>query len=195
MEDIYIKIVNELERLDNVPVSELNTELSKLRMHFNDWEAFADISLRSVPLEPYREGYEKRKKMVDGEEYMSYKDFQILVPIYKGLHGIDAINKEMQSIFNPKDSHKKEINIGETLFREEDKVIQLTNQPEDNIYNGDIGIISRIVTSPKKEIYIDFDNNLVKYTPTNFSNFLYSILLYPFTKGIITTLNSDPCDL
>lgn len=79
MEDIYIKIVNELERLDNVPVSELNTELSKLRMHFNDWEAFADISLRSVPLEPYREGYEKRKKMVDGEEYMSYKDFQSLM--------------------------------------------------------------------------------------------------------------------
>ena len=128
---------------------------------------------------------------------MSYKDFQILVPIYKGLHGIDAINKEMQNIFNPKDSHKKEINIGETLFREEDKVIQLTNQPEDNIYNGDIGIISRIVTSPKKEIYIDFDNNLVKYTPTNFSNFRlayaisihksqgseFKVVIMPLVKG------------
>ena len=128
---------------------------------------------------------------------LSYKDFQILVPIYKGLHGIDAINKEMQNIFNPKDTHKKEINIGETLFREEDKVIQLTNQPEDNIYNGDIGIISRIVTSPKKEIYIDFDNNLVKYTPSNFSNFRlayaisihksqgseFKVVIMPLVKG------------
>lgn len=137
------------------------------------------------------------KEIANTYKDMSYKDFQILVPIYKGLHGIDAINKEMQSIFNPKDSHKKEINIGETLFREEDKVIQLTNQPEDNIYNGDIGIISRIVTSPKKEIYIDFDNNLVKYTPTNFSNFRlayaisihksqgseFKVVIMPLVKG------------
>ena len=78
------------------------------------------------------------KEIANTYKDMSYKDFQKLVTKHKGLHGIDATNKEMQNIFNPKDSHKKEINIGETLFREEDKVIQLTNQPEDNIYNGDI---------------------------------------------------------
>ena len=43
--------------------------------------------------------------------------------------------------------------------------------PDDNVYNGDIGLIDRIVTSPKKEIYIDFDSNVVKYTPSNFNNF------------------------
>ena len=102
---------------------------------------------------------------------VSYKDFQILVPMYKGINGIDNINERIKNIYNPKSKDKKEIVIGDTNFRENDKVIQLTNQPEDNIYNGDIGVIERIVTSPKKEIYIDYDGNIVKYVPSNFNNF------------------------
>lgn len=101
----------------------------------------------------------------------SYKDFQILAPMYKGPVGIDEINKHLQGIFNPKAKSKKELKIGEVTFREGDKVIQLTNMPDDNVYNGDIGIISRITTTPKKEIEIDFDNNTVRYTPANFINF------------------------
>ena len=102
---------------------------------------------------------------------LSYKNFQILAPMYKGLNGIDAINKKVASIFNPKCKNKKEKEIGETLFREKDKVIQLTNMPDDNVYNGDIGLIEKIITNPKKEIHIDFDGNIVKYTPANFNNF------------------------
>ena len=102
---------------------------------------------------------------------ISYKKFQILAPMYKTYTGIDEINNRLQTIFNPKDTSKKELRIGEVTFREQDKVIQLTNMPEDNVYNGDIGIIDRIVTSPKKEIHIDFDGNIVKYTPTNFNCF------------------------
>lgn len=101
----------------------------------------------------------------------SYKDFQILAPMYKTIAGIDEINRNLQNIFNPKDKVKKEIRIGEVIFREGDKVIQLTNMPDDNVYNGDIGIISKISTSPKKEVEIDFDNNTVRYTPANFNNF------------------------
>ena len=95
--------------------------------------------------------------------------FQILVPMYKGLHGIDLINDKVQEIFNPKDSSKTEIKIGDTIYREGDKVIQLTNMPDENVYNGDIGIIKEIL--PKKEIRIDYDGNVVKYTPSIFNNF------------------------
>lgn len=111
---------------------------------------------------------------------LSYKKFQILAPMYKGLNGIDEINRQVQDIFNPKNNHKKENRIGEVVFREEDKVIQLTNMPDDNVYNGDIGLISSIMTSPKKEVHIDFDNNIVKYTPANFINFrlAYSISIH-----------------
>lgn len=111
---------------------------------------------------------------------VSYKNFQILAPMYKTLAGIDEINKHIQTIFNPKEKNKKELNVGEVTFKEGDKVIQLTNMPEENVYNGDIGIIDKIVTSPKKEITIDYDGTLVKYTPTNFNNFrlAYSISIH-----------------
>lgn len=111
---------------------------------------------------------------------ISYKKFQILAPMYKGLNGIDEINKNVQNIFNIKDKNKKELRIGEVTFREEDKVIQLTNMPDDNIYNGDIGVIETIRTNTKKEIHIDFDNNIVKYTPANYNNFrlAYSISIH-----------------
>ena len=111
---------------------------------------------------------------------MNYKKFQILAPMYKGLNGIDEINNKVQDIFNPKSSSKKEHKIGDVIFREEDKVIQLTNMPDDNVYNGDIGLIDRITLSPKKEIHIDFDDNIVRYTPANFINFrlAYSISIH-----------------
>ena len=97
-----------------------------------------------------------------------YKDFQILVPMYKTINGIDNINKIAQDIFNPKDPKKNEIKVGDVIYRENDKVLELTNMPDENIYNGDIGIISKI---DKKDIYIDFYGNIVKFTPANFINF------------------------
>lgn len=101
----------------------------------------------------------------------SYKNFQVLAPIYKTENGIDNINRSLQELFNPRNHSKKEIQIGEEIYREGDKVLQLTNMPDDNVYNGDIGIIKEINTRPRKEVYIDFDDNLVKYTPNTFLNF------------------------
>lgn len=101
----------------------------------------------------------------------SYKNFQILAPMYKTLNGIDNINNKLQTTFNKKSSKKKEIIVNDEVYREGDKVIQLTNMPDENVYNGDIGIIDRVVSSTKKEIYIDFDGNIVKYTQANFINF------------------------
>ena len=101
----------------------------------------------------------------------SYKDFQVLAPMYKTINGIDNINNKLKDIFNKKDKNKEEISVGEVIYREGDKVIQLTNMPDDNVYNGDIGIISKIVTKNNKEIYIDFDGNIVRYTSANFNKF------------------------
>ena len=110
----------------------------------------------------------------------NYNDFQILAPMYKGINGIDAINKVIQNIYNPKTGLLREIKIGDFSFRDNDKVIQLSNMPDDNVYNGDIGIIDRVVTGNKKEIMIDFNGNIVKYTPSSFHNFklAYSISIH-----------------
>lgn len=98
----------------------------------------------------------------------SYKDFQVLVPMYKTMNGIDNLNKAIQEIFNPKSPKKKEIAVGDVIYREHDKILQLTNMPDENIFNGDIGIVDSI---DKKEIIIDFDGNLVRFTPSNFNKF------------------------
>lgn len=105
---------------------------------------------------------------------MDYKKFQVLAPMYKTLNGIDELNIQLQAIFNPKKSSKKEIIINGIVFREQDKVIQLTNMPEENVFNGDIGLIDSIENGQKKEVTINFDGNLVKYTASNFNKFKHA---------------------
>ena len=101
---------------------------------------------------------------------LNYHDFQILVPMYKGMNGIDILNQKVKAIYNPSNYHLGSLKVGDIVFQEGDKVIQLTNLPDDNVYNGDIGIISQI-NSQKKEIYIDYDGNVIKYTPSTFQQF------------------------
>lgn len=100
----------------------------------------------------------------------NYKNFQIMAPTYLGLNGIDILNKTLQDIFNPNDGSKKEYKSGNITYRENDKVLELVNMPDDNVFNGDIGIIEEIIPatiseSKREEIYINFDGNIIKYLP------------------------------
>ena len=111
-----------------------------------------------------------------------YKRLQVLAPMYKGENGIDALNKELQDVFNPKTLEKREIKSANVIFREQDKILQLVNMPEENVFNGDIGIIRYIKygntsKSKKDEIYVDFDGNLVKYTPKDFSKIKHGFII------------------
>ncbi len=103
-------------------------------------------------------------------------DFQVMAPMYYGEVGIDNLNIELQKIFNPPNIEKKEIKVGNIIYRENDKILQLVNLPDENIYNGDIGFIRKIIDSTsseskKTEIYVDFDGNIVKFMPKDFSQF------------------------
>ncbi|MBR3897867.1 MAG: ATP-dependent RecD-like DNA helicase [Bacilli bacterium] len=107
-----------------------------------------------------------------------YKRVQLLAPMYKGENGIDLLNKELQEVFNPPKVSKKEIKYGDVIFRENDKVLQLVNMPDENIFNGDIGIIRYIKTNKgQNEIYVDFDGNVVKYTPKNFASIKHGYII------------------
>ena len=116
------------------------------------------------------------------EKGYDYKRLQILAPMYKGENGIDNLNKELQDVFNPKTSEKREIKSGNVIFRENDKILQLVNMPEENVFNGDIGVIKYIKygntsKSKKDEIYVDFDGNLVKYTPKDFVKIKHGFII------------------
>ncbi len=106
-----------------------------------------------------------------------YKRVQIMAPMYAGVNGIDNLNKELQNIFNPK-TNQNEIKYGDVIFRENDKILQLVNLPEENIYNGDIGIIKNIVKIENKTfIYIDFDGNLVKYETKDLNKITHGFVI------------------
>ena len=116
------------------------------------------------------------------EKGYDYKRLQILAPMYKGENGIDNLNKELQEIFNPNSKEKREIKSGNVIFREHDKILQLVNMPDENVFNGDIGVIKYIKygntsKSKKDEIYVDFDGNLVKYTPKDFAKIKHGFII------------------
>ncbi|PAB00192.1 SF1B family DNA helicase RecD2 [Enterococcus canintestini] len=96
------------------------------------------------------------------------QDIQLLAPMYRGPAGIDALNKMMQEIFNPNDGTKKEVSFHDQVYRIGDKVLQLVNSPEDNVFNGDMGQIVGIILAKDSEdkvdeLVIQFDANEVTY--------------------------------
>ncbi len=110
------------------------------------------------------------KKIVEKsmEKGLKVDDVQVLAPMYKGENGIDNLNVLLQELLNPPSEEKAEFSYYDIIYREQDKVLQLVNNPDCNVYNGDIGYIESIKEKnlPKKhlEIVIDFDGNRVVYT-------------------------------
>ncbi|MHB1347276.1 MAG: ATP-dependent DNA helicase, partial [Candidatus Humimicrobiaceae bacterium] len=87
------------------------------------------------------------------------KDVQVLVPVNKGIVGVENLNSRIQLKFN--DSSKKIIR-GNLEFRLNDKVIQQKNNYEKDVFNGDIGFIKEI-DFELQEFKIDFNDKIVKY--------------------------------
>lgn len=78
------------------------------------------------------------------DEY-SQQEIQVLAPMHKQVCGVQNLNKLLQSIVNPEDEENKaEVNTLKYLFREGDKVMQIKNNYDKDVFNGDIGIIHSI---------------------------------------------------
>lgn len=101
----------------------------------------------------------------------SLYDVQVLAPKYDGRAGINRLNEILQSSFNPKDKNKNEITVGSKTFREGDKILQLKNQPEDMVFNGDVGELTLV--DPHK-MTVNFDGNFVDYDPVDFINITHA---------------------
>ena len=108
------------------------------------------------------------------EKNISLDEFQVLVPMYKGSVGIDNINKTLQDIFNPNYNDLEEITYSSTIFRENDKILQLVNDVDNNVFNGDIGYIEKVITYPKKNIIVNFSGNRVSYEQEDFDKITLS---------------------
>lgn len=105
----------------------------------------------------------------------SVNEIQVLSCKYDGVNGIDAINATLQKAINPPSSTKRQLTFGYQVFREGDKILQLKNQPDDGVYNGDIGILIGIeykdeTDDRKNHLVVDFEGIIVTYTPDQFFN-------------------------
>ena len=101
-------------------------------------------------------------------------EIQVLTPMRKGKLGVEVLNGILQKYLNPPSPEKKECQVGDTLFREQDKVMQIKNNyqlewevvsrygiPIDKgsgIFNGDIGIILSI-DDYSREVVIEYDEH------------------------------------
>ena len=116
------------------------------------------------------------------EKGYEQKDIQVLAPMYGGAAGIDTLNNALQSMMNPASQYKKELRVGYRTFRVQDKVLQLKNQPDDDVFNGDIGTIIEILDSSqtldhKAELTVDFDGTIVTYSEEQLYNLTHAFCI------------------
>jgi len=113
------------------------------------------------------------------DEGFNENDIQVLAPMYQGVGGINAFNESLQALFNPPSVTKNELKVGRRVFREGDKILQLKNRVDDNVFNGDIGKLVEICYKDNFEyledtIIVDFDGVFVEYTPGDFSTITHA---------------------
>ena len=87
------------------------------------------------------------------------QDVQVLVPMRKNVLGTDNLNVELQRALNPRGDA---IIRGGTMFRTGDRVMQLRNNYDKDVYNGDVGFV-KAVNSDDRSMVVNFDGRPVKY--------------------------------
>ena len=131
------------------------------------------------------------KRLPDYYKVDPINDIQVLCPMQRGEVGAQNLNNILQEALNPGDVT---IKYGGTIYRLKDKVMQVKNNYDKNVFNGDIGIISRI-DMEDKTVTISFDGNEVEYDATELDEIVlayattvhksqgseYRIVVAPFT--------------
>lgn len=114
------------------------------------------------------------------EGYRLYEDIQVLAPMYKGDLGIDLLNQTLQETFNQ--NYKDQITYGDKTYRIGDKVIQLSNDPERLIMNGDLGVVKdiRYNASDQPYLVVSFDQHDVTYEKSDLDdlNLAYAMSIH-----------------
>jgi len=120
------------------------------------------------------------KRLPEKFDFDPIRDVQILTPMNRNALGTHNLNKLLQDALNPADSMKWEVDRFDRTYRVGDKVIQNRNNYDKEIYNGDIGRITRIDSEPTKVI-VDFDGDRrADYEPGDLDelNLAYAITIH-----------------
>ncbi len=149
--DSYIVLnahrVNLGESLIYPPREDKDSDFYFIRMD-NEQSVFTTIMKLSSSSVPYKLGLSPLSPQI-----------QVISPMYKGLVGVDNLNQELQKRLNPQ---KDGLKVGLREFRVRDKVMQIRNDYEKDVFNGDIGSILHI-DKPKFRIFVDYEGRTVSY--------------------------------
>ena len=131
---------------------------------------FFPANLAAVP-----EMITQAMKLYHERHGLSFMDIQLLAPIHAGLAGTQYLNTYLQKALNPPEASKPEVELNPNrIFRVGDKVMQTVNDPDKNVFNGDLGLITSIEgvrakntsadTKINLKLVVDFDGTEVEYT-------------------------------
>ena len=109
--------------------------------------------------------------------FSPFEDIQVLSAMKKGECGVITLNERLQRALNPPREGKNEMEVGDHLFREGDRVMQIKNDYDlpwklhgdegEGVYNGDFGVLTAI--DPDGDaMTVDYDGRLAHYEPKQF---------------------------
>jgi exodeoxyribonuclease V alpha subunit len=91
-----------------------------------------------------------------------FRDIQVLSPQVKTVLGVQNLNRELQAALNPPRQGANEVKKYDTAFRAGDKVMQVRNNYDREVFNGDIGRVAEI--DPQDQtLHVDYDGRIVEY--------------------------------
>lgn len=110
-------------------------------------------------------------------DYDFFKNIQVITPTKKGLLGTRELNKQLQQALNPENDALLEKKIGDTTFREQDRIMQIKNNYDlfwerknptyetgSGVFNGELGTILKI-DEEDKMVMVQFDDEKVAWYP------------------------------
>jgi len=90
------------------------------------------------------------------------EDIQVLSPMHRGEVGVAALNTRLQSTLNPPGPHTLERQVGGRFFRPGDRVMQIRNNYDKDVFNGDMGRITS-VDLEEQVVSVRVDDRTIAY--------------------------------
>jgi exodeoxyribonuclease V alpha subunit len=90
------------------------------------------------------------------------EQIQVLSPMHRGVVGVGALNESIQAAVNPPAPRRAERRFGNRLYRVGDRVMQIRNNYDKDVYNGDMGFIRRI-DNENQEMQVEIDGRPIAY--------------------------------
>ncbi len=135
----------------------------------------ADSDIFFMPVESPEKGAELivdlvTRRLPQKYGFDSKTDIQVITPMYRGLVGAEHLNDILADSVNPSG-----LQIGTRSFRQGDKVMQIVNNYDKDVYNGDIGIIMHYHKKSQESIVIDFgDHRYLSYVQSELDELVRS---------------------